>query len=80
MFISNAEKTQIFLSLEVMQAQILNLETELVLARERVAKLEVISVDPQKRQGREWSQEQRKKQSDFMKQRHADEMAKRAGL
>ena len=78
MFISNAEKVQIFLSLEVMQAQILNLETELVLARERVAKLEVVPVDPQKRQGREWNEEQRKKQSDFMKQRHADEMAKRA--
>jgi hypothetical protein len=80
MFISNAEKTQIFLSLEVMQAQIRNLETELVLARERVAKLEVVPVDPQKRQGREWSQEQRKKQSDFMKQRHANEMAKKDGV
>jgi hypothetical protein len=72
MFISNAEKAQIFLSLEVMQAQILNLETELVLAKERVAKLEVVPVDPQKRQGREWSQEQRKRQSDYMLKRHAD--------
>ena len=80
MFISNAEKTQIFLSLEVMQAQIRNLETELVLARERVAKLEVVPVDPKKRQGREWSEAQRKKQSDFMKQRHANEMTKKDGL
>ena len=80
MFISNAEKAQIFLSLEVMQAQIRNLETELVLARERGAKLEVVPVDPKNRQGREWSQEQRKKQSDFMKQRHANEMAKKDGV
>jgi len=80
MFISNAEKAQVFLSLQLMQAQILNLETELVLARERVAKLEVVPVDPQKRQGRERSQEQRKRQTNYMLKRHADEKAKKDGI
>ena len=80
MFISNAEKNQISSLLRLLQAQILNLETELVLARERVAKLEVVSVDASKRKGREWSEEQRKKQSDFMKKRHANEMAKKDGI
>ena len=78
MFISNAEKAQIFSSLEVMQERVLNLETKLVLANHRLAKLEEVPVDAPKRKGREWSEEQRKRQSDHMLKRHADEKAKKA--
>ena len=80
MFISNAEKAQIFVSLEMMQLQIRNLETELVLLRDRVAKLEVVPKNSSRQKTYGWTPEQRKAASDRMKIRQANEKAKKAGL
>tara|TARA_R110002126_G_scaffold57329_1_gene152058 strand:+ start:373 stop:615 length:243 start_codon:yes stop_codon:yes gene_type:complete len=77
MFISNAEKAQIFVSLEMMQLQIRNLETELVLLRDRVAKLEVVPKNSSRQKTYGWTPEQRKAASDRMKKRHAEKKAQR---
>jgi len=73
MFISNAEKNQISLSLKLLQAQIQDLKAELAAMK----KLITVSENPPKRKSREWTPEQRKAASDRMKIRQANEKAKR---
>jgi hypothetical protein len=75
MFISNAEKNQISLSLKLLQAQIQDLKVDLAAIKSRAI---LLGHEPApRRKSREWTPEQRKAASDRMKIRQANEKAKR---
>jgi hypothetical protein len=78
MFISNAEKAQISLSLKLLQAQIQDLKAELVAIKNGKSGAILFGRESApKRKSREWTPEQRKAASDRMKIRQANEKAKR---
>ncbi len=66
MFISKAEKELLLFRTEQLSAQVEALQAQIG----RMAKY-VIEQQPKKKQGREWTPEQRAKQSEFMRQRMA---------
>lgn len=78
MFISNAEKAQISLSLKLLQTQIQDLKADLFAIKSRATLLGHEPTPRRKTYG--WTPEQRKAASDRMKKRHEEKKAQRDGL